>query len=521
VPKFLCVKGILFFSFWQSLAVSVLVAAGAIKRLGPYTDSEHISVGLNDTLICFEMPIFAIAHMYAFSHTDYINRKLMYAARMPMYYAFRDAFGLKDVMEDSKATLRGEGMDYREFEPAEGFIHQGSGRDRRIKAGLRYAQGGQKKYWLPMPADVTESRGHRADVVHNVAQRAGGSDDEDEVYAPLLENQVADIIHDAPDMRSPVHEKAIMERKGFELPFGDPDEEEEILYQQSKSYLFGDYHYPCIDASSEYARRQMWEEEERVLRDERGAFFSPLRQHAQGYGATSKFDGVKASGKGKARGNAEAVYVGEQRMINRDDDRVPDAGGDGLRLNWTKYDQPNTLAQVRTPQLSPHLRHLNSGFPAASGAVSTSSPPKPSASSSTSSSPKSQRPDRSPVRTDAVDLVVENEAVADAETQRERQRGEPALRGSAWRKAYTKGYFHPEAKSPESEGIGSVWNGSSSQKETPLEKDENAVETVVEEAGLEVARASTPPPHARADGMGQGSGLRGHDYSMGEENPWA
>jgi hypothetical protein len=30
--KFLCVKGILFFSFWQGLAVSLLVAVHAIKR---------------------------------------------------------------------------------------------------------------------------------------------------------------------------------------------------------------------------------------------------------------------------------------------------------------------------------------------------------------------------------------------------------------------------------------------------------------------------------------------------------
>jgi len=30
--KFVCVKGILFFSFWQSIAVSLLVAFKAIKR---------------------------------------------------------------------------------------------------------------------------------------------------------------------------------------------------------------------------------------------------------------------------------------------------------------------------------------------------------------------------------------------------------------------------------------------------------------------------------------------------------
>jgi hypothetical protein len=61
--KFLCVKGILFFSFWQSIAVSFLVAVHAIKKVGPYTDAEHMSLALVDSLICFEMPLFAIAHV--------------------------------------------------------------------------------------------------------------------------------------------------------------------------------------------------------------------------------------------------------------------------------------------------------------------------------------------------------------------------------------------------------------------------------------------------------------------------
>ncbi|KAJ3519124.1 hypothetical protein NM688_g9349 [Phlebia brevispora] len=113
MPKFLCVKGILFFSFWQSLFISILVAAGAITKLGPYTDSEHISLGLTDLLVCLEMPFFAIAHQYAFSTRDFVDPNMKYVARMRMSYAFRDAFSLKDVVEDSKATLRGEGMDYQ------------------------------------------------------------------------------------------------------------------------------------------------------------------------------------------------------------------------------------------------------------------------------------------------------------------------------------------------------------------------------------------------------------------------
>src|SRR6266852_3312614 len=218
MPKFLCVKGILFFSFWQATGISILVSVGVIRRLGPYTDKEHISLGLTDTLICLEMPFFAIAHFVAFSQRDYVDKKLAYVGRMPMRHAFRDSFGFKDVLEDAIATLNGQGMDYREFEPSEGHMHQGLGRERRIRAGLRYSHGGRGKYWLPQ----------------SVASNRWEHSPEGGVSAPLLSEDTEDAIQD------PSHSvDGSFVAAGFDLPFGGYDSEDEELFASSRKYLFG------------------------------------------------------------------------------------------------------------------------------------------------------------------------------------------------------------------------------------------------------------------------------------------
>lgn len=76
LPKFLCVKAIIFFSFWQSVVVALLVSVGVIPEGNVskkpnqrpndlfqfYIVAEHISVAIQDFLVCIEMVPFAIAH---------------------------------------------------------------------------------------------------------------------------------------------------------------------------------------------------------------------------------------------------------------------------------------------------------------------------------------------------------------------------------------------------------------------------------------------------------------------------
>jgi hypothetical protein len=525
VPKFLCVKGILFFSFWQSVGISVLVAAKIITKLGPYTEPENVSVGLNDTLICVEMPFFAMAHLYAFSYKDYIDPLHTFVARMPMYYAFRDAFGLLDVVADTKTTLRGEGMDYREFEPAEGHMHQGAGRDRRIRAGLRYSKGGQKKYWLPK-TNAAEAP-NRAERAFN---RIAGRDPDGSSTAPLL--AADDVVHLAPDL-SPHEEDTIWdgpdEDDGYDLPFGDLDEADEELFVHSKKYLFGDYNYPCIDVSSESAKTIIWDEEERVLRDERGAWFSPIRgakgQVAiqrrerpawEGYGAVSN---TQSKGHSNGKGQQQRFYDDDDgKVIDYDQDRSPPAEAKDVLMKWTKVQRRDS-------------RSKNPGIPGSSSSSPANrvrSPPSVSRTNSKAAGPPA-------LPSDAVDLVVEDHSAAEEERVRERRKGEHGTRGagSGLRRVYRRGsvtqmeggeHAHGEVEIEETideadgrhrVGVGEEIVDVSGYVSGADDGDDVGKRTTIEHLTKEaehVVRAGTPPLHAR---------ISGFQYDIPDDNPWA
>ncbi|KAI7823020.1 organic solute transporter Ostalpha-domain-containing protein [Gamsiella multidivaricata] len=215
IPKFLCIKAVIFFSFWQGFAISILVSVGIMSNTSP-----EIAVAIQDWLICFEMVFASVGHWYAFSHKDYTDIDIQ-SARMPVYYAIRDACGIQDIVQDSLETLKGTRFTYRTFEPSEGLATEGMSRSGRINAGLRYSQGGTTKYWLPETNAIpgsTMSQNDRFD-----------SDDRRQFSR---------------------HPRGNAERPPS-LYFPDLDEEDEDgleeLYDASKQLEFGDYNFPAID----------------------------------------------------------------------------------------------------------------------------------------------------------------------------------------------------------------------------------------------------------------------------------
>ena len=155
VPKFLCIKLIIFASYWQGFFLSILQFAGAIPNNVPGYTPDNLAAAIQDALICCEMPLFAVAHWYAFSWQDYADVTIS-AARMPVKYAMRDAFGIRDLVEDTKETFGGRHYEYRVFDTGDNVLahEESESRAARMMEGMRYQRGGKGKYWIPKPGEI-------------------------------------------------------------------------------------------------------------------------------------------------------------------------------------------------------------------------------------------------------------------------------------------------------------------------------------------------------------------------------
>uniref|UniRef100_A0A182W7A1 Organic solute transporter ostalpha n=1 Tax=Anopheles minimus TaxID=112268 RepID=A0A182W7A1_9DIPT len=133
LPKFFCIKAVIFFSFFQSVIIYFLVYYGIIKDIFDSNTAEfesqlELSTKLQNFLICIEMFLAALAHHYSFSHHPYvINIPVGLIARgsingssaggagggggasagasQPWYYGFLTMLDLSDVRQDVSEHL--------------------------------------------------------------------------------------------------------------------------------------------------------------------------------------------------------------------------------------------------------------------------------------------------------------------------------------------------------------------------------------------------------------------------------
>lgn len=341
------------------MAISFFVSVGLITKgelqsapqkltsVGPYVDPEHMSLALVDSMICIEMPFFAIAHQYAFQASDYIDTSVIHVARLPFIYAFRDAFGVKDVWEDIKYTFRARGVSYKAYEAADGGLHHDEGRQKRIRAGLRYSRGGKAKYWIQVPGEEQVRRGTER--------------------SPLLPQHSDARFQNYDSDSSDASEAA-------SLDFSSMSESEDALYERARRIGYAGF--PNVDVSREQARRRRRQEEDGILAGiwtRRG----PDTQHGDEQPASETNGHERRStrikrtlkGKGKSKDANPRVYGAWADRVSASMAQVPElrvedaafdgenenpgawaADNDGTGMRWARKPAPKAEAKAVTPR---------------------------------------------------------------------------------------------------------------------------------------------------------------------------
>ena len=218
MPKFLCIKLIIFASYWQGFFLSILVWLGAIPDDVKGYSPDNIAAAIQNALICFEMPAFAVGHWYAFSWHDYADPTIS-SARLPVLYALRDSFGCRDLIEDTKETFGGKKYEYRLFDSTDDVLTHESSQSRmaRMMEGMRYERGGKGKYWIPKPGEAS-SRTPLLAAEQGSAARS---------ISPAVVSWADTVTAGKP---------------GHDMEPIEEDSEDERLYANARTLEFGDWH---------------------------------------------------------------------------------------------------------------------------------------------------------------------------------------------------------------------------------------------------------------------------------------
>ena len=136
--KFLCVKGVVFATFWQGVLLSLLTYFGAISSLHHTWSTscvmrqEAVVDALQDFLITVEMLLFALLHAAAFPSREYRDENLPHRAAGAR---LKHLFDVSDVVSDVQRHAEGMTRDLAAsvHQAAGGVLHAAEG----VAGGMR------------------------------------------------------------------------------------------------------------------------------------------------------------------------------------------------------------------------------------------------------------------------------------------------------------------------------------------------------------------------------------------------
>jgi len=95
IGKFLCIKAVVFFSFFQGVIIAILVFTGVLS--GWFGEGNYVPQRIQNFLICIEMFLAAIAHHYTFSYKPYVD---INEEQQGCCFAFLHMWDISDVRRD-------------------------------------------------------------------------------------------------------------------------------------------------------------------------------------------------------------------------------------------------------------------------------------------------------------------------------------------------------------------------------------------------------------------------------------
>jgi len=110
-PKFLCIKGVVFMTFWQGLVMQGMASIGFV--------ADRQAMQIQNLLICIEMLLASLAHLYIFPYYEWEDG---YKREKEKSVLLRDTLALRDFVTDMKMMVtrweggKGEGEEEEDGE---------------------------------------------------------------------------------------------------------------------------------------------------------------------------------------------------------------------------------------------------------------------------------------------------------------------------------------------------------------------------------------------------------------------
>ena len=104
VPKFLVVKAVVFFTWWQSVLFAILEYEGVITGYDKY-DAPTVETQMQDFVVTIEMVIAAIAHHFFFSFKDFYDSTAPLIIA-PMFRSMFEVVNVSDVFVQDVNRIR-------------------------------------------------------------------------------------------------------------------------------------------------------------------------------------------------------------------------------------------------------------------------------------------------------------------------------------------------------------------------------------------------------------------------------